>query len=110
MHLSLFIFALALGMATSRPVLALPKGSKSVGYRFVMAIRFASMAATFAIIALGFYLYSWWVPIACFLILATALTLVVNRKTKPFFLKLDPVLGCGTIILCGYCWYMTVIS
>jgi hypothetical protein len=110
MHFPLFLITLTLGLATSRPVWKLPQGGQTPGARFVMVIRLASMVATFSMIALGFYLYAWWVPIASFLIIATLLTFVINRKTRPFFLKVDPLLGGATILLASYCWYSSTVG
>jgi hypothetical protein len=110
MHIVFFVFALSLGMAVSRPVFGAPKNAASQGGRAANVIRLASMLATFSTVALGFYLYEWWTPIVCFLIVTSILTLLINRKAKPFFLKIDPVVGGANVVLCGYCWYLAMTA
>ena len=68
------------------------------------AISGLSLLATFAIVGLGFLIYSWWVPIVAIFAMLLLVGIIVTRATHALFYKAVPVTGLVTIALCAHGW------
>jgi hypothetical protein len=105
MHIASYLAALFIGMATSRSATLMARGGVQPTNLAASLVGFLAMIATCGLIVLGFFLYSWWVPIVCFLGISIALAFLITRSTLRFFHVAEPVMGIATVLLCGYGWY-----
>ena len=105
MHIAIYVVTLFLGMATSRSATVMARGGVQPTNVITSFVGFASMLATFGAIILGFVLYAWWVPVACFLAISVLLAFLITRTTLGFFHVAEPVTGMATVALCSYGWY-----
>jgi hypothetical protein len=105
MHVSIYVLALALGITNSRVATVMSRGGEEPTTLPGAMLGFVAMACTFGLLALGFFLYSWWVPIAAFVVIGLTLAFIVTRTTLAFFHLINPGLAVATIVLCGYGWW-----
>ncbi len=110
MHIAFYIVALLLGLTTTRTATVMARGGVEPTHIAAAILGFAAMASTFGILALGFVLYSWWVPIACCVGLSLVVGAIVSRDRLAFFHSINPVLGICTIALCVYGWWAWLAS
>lgn len=85
------------GLMGSRVLTVMARGGVEQRNQIAIVLAGLGMLATFAILIAGFWVFSWYVPIATFVLLSVAMAFVVTRNTlMPLFSAL-PVLNLITI-------------
>ena len=104
MHIALYVFALFCGISTVRATTIMDRARVKDRSVIFSTISGLSLLATFAIVGLGFLLYSWWTPIVAIFAMSLLVGIVVTRATHGLFYKAVPVTGLVTIAVCAYGW------
>ena len=105
MHFVLYALGLFLGIVTARAATLMARVGvepTTLGPSIVSGL---AVVATFGLVALGFVLYAWWVPVVSFVGISLVIAFVVTRRTLGFFHLAQPVTGLATIAICAYGWY-----
>jgi hypothetical protein len=109
MNIAIYLFALFLGITTARSGTIAARGNVQPPNLAYVLISFAANTATFGLIALGFFFFSWWVPIVSFIGISFLVGVVVTRSSWVIFWKILPITGLLTLWLCLYGCYVLAV-